>query len=285
MHTTTNQIMEDIMKYVVALFLCVVLIVGCGDENNMPVIENIHAPDEVHAGARIELEATVADEDGDTLVYKWEGPGFFSSETTLTTIWAAPVETGAATVTFTVDDGINEVTTTSIEVNVIHALIVPGREAGGIRLGDEYDMVKALYGEPDSFGHNLFSYWNQDSGFSGFVDGIGLVDSLFLSSPNTSKTAGGNGIGSALSSIEAEFGMAKEINDDEDDDGEDHWYWTMGIQFDYDAGSNVERIYVFKPHIHFAGAPVQYGDVTIQQEQLLQNKAAFEAFTGTALRR
>ncbi len=273
------------MKYVLALLLCVVLIVGCGDENNMPVIENIHAPDEVRAGARIEFEATVADEDGDTLVYKWEGPGFFSSETTPTTMWTAPVETGVATVTFTVDDGINRVATTSIEVNVIHVLIVPGREAAGIRLGDEYDTVKALYGEPDSFDHSHFSYWNQGHGFSGFVDGIGLVESLFLSSPNTSKTAGGNGIGSSLSSIEGEFGAAEEINDDEFDEGDDHWYWTMGIQFDYDAGSNVERIFVFKPHINFAGAPVQYGDVTIQQEQILQNKAAFEAFSGTALRR
>jgi len=278
--------MEDIMKYVGALFLCVVLIVGCGDGNNRPVIENISAPDEVHAGARIELEASVVDKDDDTLVYKWLGPGVFSPETTPTTMWIAPVDTGVVTVAFTVDDGINEVAVSSIEVHVLlHSLIVPGREAAGIRLGDEYDTVKAMYGEPDSFDHNLFSYWSQDLGFSGFVDGIGLVESLFLSSPNTSKTAGGNGIGSSVSSIEDEFGAAEEINDNEYDDGKDHWYWTMGIQFDYDAGSNVERIYVFKPHIHFAGAPVQYGDVTIQQEQFLQNKAAFEAFTGTALRR
>ncbi len=274
------------MKYVGALLLCVVLIVGCGDGNNRPVIEKINAPDEVRAGARIELEASVVDKDNDTLVYKWLGPGVFISGTTPTTMWIAPVDTGVVTVAFTVDDGINEVAVSSIEVNVIlHSLIVPGREASGIRLGDEYDTVKALYGEPDNFDHNLFSYWNQDLGFSGFVDGIGLVESLFLSSPNTSKTAGGNGIGSALSSIEGEFGAAEEINDDEDDDGEDHWYWTMGVQFDYDAGSNVERIYVFKPHINFAVAPVQYGDVTIQQGQIIQNKAAFEAFYGTGLRR
>ena len=273
------------MRYLVTLLLCVVLIAGCGDENNMPVIEGISAPDEVRAGARIELEATVADEDNDTLVYQWEGPGMFSSETTPITMWAAPVETGVVTVTFTADDGINRVAATSIEVNVIHALIVPGREAAGIKLADEFETVKEMYGEPDSFDHNLFSYWNQGHGLSGFVDSLGLVDSLFLSSPNASKTAGGNGIGSALTSVESEFGAAQEISDNEYDDGDDHWYWELGIQFDYDAGSNVERIFIFKPHTSFVAAPLQNGGVTIQQKQLLQNKAAFEAFLGIGSRR
>ena len=139
--------------------------------------------------------------------------------------------------------------------------------------------------KPDSFDHNLFSYWNQGHGLSGFVDGIGLVESLFLSSPNTSKTAGGNGIGSSLSSVESEFGAAQEISDNEYDDGDDHWYWELGIQFDYDAGSNVERIFIFKPHVTFAGARLQNGGVTIQQKQLLQNKAAFEAFFEIGARR
>ena len=273
------------MKYLAALLLCVVLIVGCGDENNMPVIESINGPDEVHAGARIELEATVADEDGDTLVYKWQGPGVFSSETTPTTMWIAPVDTGVATVTFTADDGISEVTSTSIEVSVIHALIVPGREAAGIRLADDFNTVKALYGEPGSFEDRFFTYWDQGHGFSGFLDGIGLVESLFISSPNTSKTGGGNGVGSSLNSIEGEFGAAEEIKDNEYDDGDNHWYWKKGIQIDYDGGSKVESIYVFKPHRSFAGAPVQFGDVTLQQEQILQNKTALEAFFGTASRR
>ena len=237
-------------------------------ENSAPVIKSIVVPDKVHAGARIQLRAITDDADGDTLTYNWEvEAGILNPENTSETKWTAPVDMGFTKITLTVDDGINEVAVKSAEVRVIHSLIVAGQEAAGIRLGDEFDRVRTLYGKPDGRNGDWFSY---DTGLSGFLDGIGLVDSLFISKPNTAKTADGNGIGSALKRVDGEFGPAEEIKEG----GKKHWHWKTGIHFDYDAASKVERIYIFKP---IGAAPSGFVDA-IQQQQVLRNKAALDKY-------
>ena len=227
-------------------------------QNSAPVIKRILVPAKVHAGARIQLEAITEDADGDTLTYNWKALGILSSEITPTTIWTVPFDANSTTITLTVDDGINEAVEKPADIIVIHSLIVPGKEAAGIQLGDEFDRVKALYGKPDmeerGFGGSL-KYW--DIGLSVSDDGIGHVWSLHIykpfegdirrsirHKPSLAKTAGGNGIRSTHKRVETEFGPAEEIKDG----GKSHWYWKRGINFQYDAASKVERIYIFKPH-------------------------------------
>ena len=292
-HRCRNQFTE---KFSFVLLLCVVLFSGCDvvreiltqDDDEQPVpdtaaiaIESIAAPEEVHAGARgIELVATVvsdANADNDALNYTWEGPGWFAWEKATAT-WDAPIDMGVATVALTVDDGTNGAVTSTADINIIHALIIPGLEAAGIRLGDGFDRVTMLHGEPDDLDDiGFFSYWLSGKGLSGFLDGIGLVDGLFIAEPNTSRTAGGNGIGSHVSSVENELGAAGEIDKDENEGTEEHWYWESGINFDYDADSNVDGIFVFKPIGVFNVNGAQYRQTTPPKDQIRNNKAKLKA--------
>lgn len=122
------------------------------------------------------------------------------------------------------------------------AEIIPGVKAAEIILGDRLQKVKELYGEPDyeidESGH--FSY--REIGLSGFFEGIlgvnAYVRNLFVRSPYKAKTAGGNGIGSTRSSVEKEFGLPEEDGD---------WYWSKGIEFDYDYRDLVDSIFIFSP--------------------------------------
>ena len=277
------------------LLLCVVLLSGCDivreiltqedDEPLVPdtiafAIESINAPEEVHAGARgIEIEATVvsdANVEKDALNYTWEGPGWFAWEKT-TANWDAPIDMGLATVTLTVEGGTNGAVTSAADINIIHALIIPGLEAAGIRLGDGLDRLTMLHGEPDDLDDiGFFSYWFSGKGLSGFLDGIGLVDGLFIADPNTSRTAAGNGIGSHVSSVESELGAAGEVDKDEDEGTEEHWYWEKGINFDYDADSNVDSIFVFKPIGVFNVNGAQFRETTAPKDQIRINKAKLE---------
>ena len=237
-------------------------------ENSAPIIKEIVVPTEVHAGARIQLQAVTEDVDGDTLTYNWSvEEGMLSSETTPTPTWTAPIELGSVTVALTVSDGISEAFE-SVTVKIIHSLIVAGEQAAGIKLGDAFDKVKALYGRPSDRDGNRFAYRDPDIGLSGYLDGIDLVSSLFIKEPNKAKTAGGNGIRSTRKRVEAEFGRAEEIKDG----GKSHWYWKKGIKFTYDDDSRVTRIYIFKPH---PAAPARLADA-LPRKQELQERAAFE---------
>lgn len=282
-------------KFSIVFLLCTVFLSGCDivseiltdydDEMIDPApvgtftIEGINAPGEVHAGARgVELTATVtsdANVDSDALNYAWDGPGWFTWEKGEAE-WDAPIDMGTATITLTVDDGAKNAVTSTIAIDIIQALMVPGREAAGIRLGDGIDKVIMLHGEPDNLDDfGFFSYWLSDKGISGILDGIGLVDSLFIGEPNTSLTVGGNGIGSHVSSVESELGMAGEVDDD--DGTEQHWYWEIGINFDYDADSNVESIFIFKPIGGYIVNGAQYRETTPSKEQIRNNKAKLKA--------
>ena len=58
---------------------------------------------------------------------------------------------------------------------------------------------------------------------------------------------------------------------------EEHWYWESGINFDYDADSNVDSIFVFKPIGVFNLNGAQYRETTTPEEQIRNNKAKLKA--------
>ena len=217
-------------------------------KNVAPIIKRIIVPESVIAGGSTQLQAEAIDPDGDTLAFNWNVEvGALSSTTSETPTWTAPVERVLVPVELSVNDGINEPTVKSTTISVVGSpLIVAGEQAAGIRLGDPFDKVKALYGEPDlrRSGPDSFSY--RAMRVSGLIDGINLVESLFIRKPNKSKTAGGVCAGRDREQVEKEFGPAEEIKEDEDRIV--HWYWKKGISFDYDKDSVVESIHVFKPY-------------------------------------
>lgn len=141
----------------------------------------------------------------------------------------------------TVEDGINTPVSGSVLVQIVHALIVPGKEAAGIKLGDRFDQVEVLYGTPSRHNRDFFAYWDPDIGLSVFFDGIGLVKDLSIRKPNTAKTAGGVGIGRTPKPVEEEFGIAERV----EEGGEVHWYWKKGIEFSCDADVKVKSISIF----------------------------------------
>lgn len=228
-------------------------------QNSAPLIGEIIVPVRVHAISSVPLQAAVHDANGDTLAYSWTVKmGVLDSETIPTPTWTAPIDTGLVTITLTVDDGVNEPVMESVVVQIIHALIVPGERAAGIKLGDSFDRVQTLYGRPSKRNSDFFAYWDPDIGLSGVLDGVGLVESLSIREPNTAKTAVGIGIGSTLKRVEEEFGGAEKI----EESGKVHWYWTKGIEFSYDADAKVTSISIFKP---IGAAPAGFDDA-LQRE-------------------
>ena len=223
-------------------------------QNSAPVIREIVVSEQVHAVSSVVLQSVIYDADGDTLTYSWEvKQGVLDSETISMPTWTVPIDTGLVAVTLTVDDDVNEPVTKSVVVQILHALIVPGEEAVGIKLGDTFDRVRALYGRPSKRNSDFFAYWDPDIGLSGFFDGIGLVEGLSIRKPNKARTAGGVAIGSTLKRVEEEFGGAEKI----EEGGKVHWYWKKGIEFSCDADAKVTNISLFKP---VGAAPARFDD-------------------------
>ena len=215
--------------------------------NVAPVIKKIVVPESVLAGDKIQLEAETHDADGDPLSFHWTAEvGLLSSTELESPTWTAPVEGAIVPVKLSVDDGINEKVVKSTTIKVVGSpLIVAGEQAAGIRLGDPFDKVKALYGEPDLCFSDSSSFFYYAMRVSGSIDGINLVESLFLWKPNKSKTAGGVGVGTDRGRVEEEFGLAERIEREENRNA--HWYSSEGISFDYDQNSKVTSIHIFKP--------------------------------------
>lgn len=149
-------------------------------------------------------------------------------------------------------------------------LIRPGVGIAGVDLGDSLVDLDDLYGEPDMFEYDedtdTYDFFYADIGLLGFFWNDFTVAMLTILEPNTSETAGGNGLGSSRTSVESEFGRAEEI------DGLVYWYWAIGIAFGYDNSSRVEDISVFEP---FLEAPARQTS-TSQRGQKIRNSSLFK---------
>ena len=225
------------MKTILILAIFPIVILACGDSNDTtvinhvvtpepkpvkpnlspPTIRHIVVPDQVHAGAKIKLEALAEDPDGNTLTYNWEAPGKFLNKAMSIAIWTAPIDLGLATINLTVNDGIHE-NKQSVDVHVIPALIVPGQEAAGIRLGARLNEVIDIYGEPthqadiaelDLFPHEFTEWdtkvdWN-NHGLTVYLRNNSRVFAIVIGAPNSAITVAGNGIGSDCDQIRDEM--------------------------------------------------------------------------------
>lgn len=295
------------MKHRFSIF-CIIIgclltlyILGCGSDeeseptNSTPTVDSFIVPEEFIPGDVLEFKVIAHDDDGDTLSFTWEVDGTILESTGTSAKWTAPDDVESVKVTVHISDGVgksikrvktitNKQFTTPDPVdppdNVIDVvpdppleLIVPGKGAYGVKLGIPFKQVEALHGKPDGpIGvDRVFTYWDPDKGFAGHVDGIGLVEDIFLSRPNRAKTAGGNGIGSTLDSVEREFGNAEEIDEDEFG-GIRHWFLKRGIEFTVDEDEKVLFIFVYKP---IAGAPAGVG-IQDQQNPGAPKNAAME---------
>lgn len=278
-------------------------ILGCGSDdieeeptNIAPKVDAFIIPKEFSPGEIIEFRILAFDEDGDPLKYEWSVDGGKLESTTGTKVkWTAPSDIEFVTVTVYISDGINRsvkrvkklqnqsfIPQKPLEITFDPTpdpplnLIVPGRGCAGIKLGDPYKKLVAVHGKPDNPPDRIgyFSYREQNLGLSGFLDGIDLVESLFLRHPNKAKTAGKNGIKSKLDNVEKELGKAQEV-DKNDFGGTRHWYWRKGIELTYDVEDKVESIYVFKP----IGIAPSVNGLPLHQQQQIQ-KEIFKVLQG-----
>lgn len=160
--------------------------------------------------------------------------------------------------TVTDSDGLTDFASVTIEVfeGGTESDIIPGAGAGSIILGEPFQNVLDELGPPDDtwpdedYWTNYFLY--DAIGISGAVvdenkneeiEGYESVESILLLAPYSGKTAGNNGIGSCLISIEDEFGPAEEIF--VIPGGHSHWYWSQGICFDIE-NDTVTCIFIFE---------------------------------------
>ena len=206
------------IKTILILSVIPILISACGDNETSvtehvvspeiaimpnlspPVINNIVVPDQIHAGGRITLQAFAEDPDRNGMEYHWEAPGklIYTKIHAIATWIPPPMHyLGATTVNLTVSDGIHQVTQ-SVNVNVLPALIVPGQEAAGVRLGDTLDEVIELYGKPSTVFEKP-DEWDTRSVWHNAALDIYLrnnrVLQIVIGAPNTAQSADGIGIG------------------------------------------------------------------------------------------
>ena len=287
----------------ILVVLYAINILGCGSDdteeeptNSSPKVDAFIVPKEFGPGEIIEFRILAFDEDGDPLNYEWSVDAGKLETTTGTKVkWTAPSDIESVTVTVYISDGINRsvkrvkkllnqsfIPQKPLEIAFDPTpdpplnSIVPGRGCAGIKLGDPYKKLVAVHGKPDNPPDRIgyFSYREQNLGISGFVDGIDLVESLFLSHPNKAKTAGKNGIKSKLENVEKELGKAQEV--DKNDFGDTrHWYWRKGIELTYNEEDKVESIYVFKP----IGIAPSVNGLPLHQQQQIQ-KEIFRVLQG-----
>lgn len=293
--------MKNHIRFISIIICCLLTfyILGCGSDdedtepaNNPPTVDSFIVPEEFSPGDVLEFRVIAHDDDGDTLSFTWEVDGTVLESTEASAKWTATDGVESVKVTVHISDGVGQTikrvkTIKNSEFTVTEPvkppdvgpdpplnLIVPGKGAFGVKLGDPFKEVEALHGEADGpIGVNrFFTFWDDpDLGFSGFVDGIGLVSDIFIDRPNRAKTAGGNGVGSPLDSVKREFGNAQEI-DDNPAGNKRHWYFRKGIEFTFLEDDKVESIYVFKP---IAGAPAGVG-IHNQHNAEAQKNAAKE---------
>ncbi|MCY4402700.1 MAG: hypothetical protein OXD54_09020 [Candidatus Poribacteria bacterium] len=281
--------------YIVVVCILTLSILGCGSDdedaepdNYSPTVESFVVPTEYDPGDVLEFSVVASDKDGDTLSYTWEVEAGKLSATTGTKVeWTAPEDDiESVRVTVYVDDGVSKTTKRVKRIantefilpeppkEVIDNipdpplnLIVPGKGAFGISLEDPFKKVKEIHGDPDDRPgvNGLFTFWNPDLGFAGFIDNEDLVRFLFLDRPNKARTAGRNGIGTKVEMLEDELGKPDEIDND-NFGGLRYWFWKLGIEFTINENERVDSIAIF--------TPIDIGqDVEIRPEQPIREEA------------
>lgn len=265
--------------YLVMVCLLTLSIIGCGSDdedaepdNYPPTVDSFNIPKEYNPGDVLELSVVAHDKDGDPLSITWEVEAGKLNTTTGTNVkWTAPEDDiESIRITVYVDDGVSKTTKRVKRIannefikpeppeviidNIPDPplnLIVPGKGAFGVSLGDPFKKVKEIHGDPDDRPgfDGLFTFWDPDLGFAGFIgnddnDNDDIVLFLFIDRPNKAKTAGRNGIGTKAEMLEDEFGKADELVND-NFGGIRHWYWKLGIEFTVNANERVDSIAIF----------------------------------------
>ena len=110
------------MRTIVILWVVFFVIIGCGDDeirNSPPVVGYLIIPDAVSPGDSVELRVVAHDADGDKIIYVWEVvEGKLDSRTGQTVKWTVPSNLKMATVTVSVNDGVNGPVTESKRVPI-----------------------------------------------------------------------------------------------------------------------------------------------------------------------
>lgn len=133
--------------------------------------------------------------------------------------------------------------------------IVPGEKMFGLYIDQAFSTCKDLYGSPDSSSltNNLFYVMYFSPSFSLFVEDANQnsqlddADPIFrISISNftnwSGTTSGGNGIGSSLDAIRAEFGDCEVFEDDYCS------YFSIGIEWAFlDNTENCDIVSVQRP--------------------------------------
>ena len=234
--------------------------------NRPPKITKLVIPKKATAGQVVQLSVLAIDPNEDPLIFTWKMDETILAEGPTAEIdWKVPVQEGEVVIQVSVSDRIALVVQDSSIVTITRSLlIVPGLKAGGITLGDSFEKIKQIYGEPNMFEPVddlfFFAFWQPDQGVSGFINGeTKTVTATFVQSPNQAKTIAGNGVDSNLANVEKEFGPVEDIRNNLE-----HWYWTKGIEFDIDD-QQVDQIFIFRPVLNFGqpqplGAPILNND-------------------------
>lgn len=113
----------------VIMLLCLALVLqGCGGggggKKNQPPKITTYVPDQknytVVKGHEVAFSVTASDPDGDTLAYQWSSTagGFDGQKNAASTTWTAPSSAGTCTVTVTVSDGKDGVTSHTWNITV-----------------------------------------------------------------------------------------------------------------------------------------------------------------------
>jgi len=238
-------------KVIIFLAFITIIFNGCAKEDNaLPVIHIFQAnPNTIEVGEETTITVLATDEDGDALTYIYQPSAGTINGTGATVKWTAPDVPGKYSIKVNVSDG-KEFSISSLDVTVnqrqqkeTEGLIIPGKQVAGFKINDTIDNIESIYGEGEKEFENPYTYsFYEDFGIIVIFNNRGRVEGIFAVKPNKSTTAGGNGIGSSITSVKNEFGEP----DDIDDETFSHWY-IEGIGFYYDQNSKVSSIIIFIP--------------------------------------
>ncbi len=168
---------------IATLLTTIVLVIGCGKNNQRPVVVNIiiNPADSVPPGTLVSLKAVAADPDGDELTFNWlTDVGTLLLTSGDSVVWQAPDNPGTATVKVICTDGSGGVDTGIVSLHCRNwrydnveesydgevSLPNPGTVEVALNIGgsvSEFARVESLWitvnFEPDSLDGEFFQMW------------------------------------------------------------------------------------------------------------------------------